>query len=252
MSGRNAGIVAGERAIRPGSMLRLIWRLGRLLVIMLVLSLGLYLGSPYLLTAMGRYLITGHPLAKADLVLVLAGERLLRVPEGARVYHEGYAPKILLTNEPRPKGAEDLLRLGIRIPDSQESAFTILEALRVPQSAVLAVQERANSTRAEMQAVARFLKSPPAQSARTLIIVTSKSHTTRAYKIFSTGLGPGFHLIMHPVPNDPFDPTRWWRERRDAKEVLHEYQALVDFWRLRLWDALVGQFTVPPAAVRVR
>jgi uncharacterized SAM-binding protein YcdF (DUF218 family) len=249
MRGRNAAAVAGGCALAPGDTLRLIWRLGRLLVVMLVLALGLYLGSPYLLTAIGRYLITEHPLAKADLVLVLGGEPVLRMPEGARVYHEGYAPKILLTNEPRVKGAEDLLRLGIRIPDHQENAFTILEALRVPRSAILTIQERANSTRAEMQAVARFLKSHPAQR---LIIVTSKSHTTRAYKIFSAGLGPGIHLIMHPVPNDPFDPTRWWGDRGDAKEVLHEYQALIDFWRLRLWDAVVGQFTVPPAPVTVR
>ena len=249
MSGQNTGTSTGEPAITLGHMLRLIWRLIRLVVLMLVLGLGLYLGAPYLLTAMGRYLITEHPLAKADLILVLGGEPFLRVPEGARVYHEGYAPKILLTNEPKPKGTEDLLRLGIRMPDNQQNAFTILEALHVPQSAVLAIQERANSTRAEMQAVARFLKSQPA---RTLIIVTSKSHTTRAYKIFSAGLGSRFRLIMHPVPNDPFDPTRWWRERRDAKEVLHEYQALVDFWRLRLWDVLVGPFTAPPAAVTAR
>ncbi len=230
-------------------MLRLIWRLGQLLAVVLVLALGLYLGSPYLLTAIGRYLVTEHSLAKADLILVLGGETLLRAPEGARVYHEGYASRILLTNEPKGKGAEDLVRLGIRFPDNQETALTILEALRVPRSAILTIQERANSTRAEMQTVARFLKSHPAQR---LIIVTSKSHTSRAYKIFSSGLGPGVHLMMHPVPNDPFDPSRWWRDREDTKEVLHEYEALIDYWRLRLWAAAVGQFTAAPAPVTVR
>jgi uncharacterized SAM-binding protein YcdF (DUF218 family) len=230
-------------------MLRLIWRLSRLLAVALVLATGFYLGSPYLLTAVGQYLITGHPLAKADLVLVLGGQTLLRVPEGARVYHEGLAPKILLTNEPRQRGAEDLVRVGIRFPDSQEKALTILEALRVPRSAILTIQDRPRSTWEEMQAVARFLKSHPVQR---LIIVTSKSHTTRAQKIFATGLGPGIHLIMHPVPNDPFDPTRWWHDRMDAKDVLHEYQALADFWRLRLWDVVVGQFTAPPPLARIR
>jgi uncharacterized SAM-binding protein YcdF (DUF218 family) len=230
-------------------MVRLIWRLGRLIVVVLVLTLVLYLASPYLLTAIGRYLITEQPLAKADLILVLAGDSLLRVPEAARLYREGYAPKILLTNEPMQKGAEDLLRMGIRIPDNQETALKILEALHVPQGTVLTIQERADSTRAEMQAVARFVKSHPAQR---LIIVTSKSHTTRAYKIFFNGLGPGIHVMMHPVPNDPFDPTRWWRDRRDAKEVLHEYEALIDFWRLRVWNIAAGQFTTPPPPVTVR
>jgi uncharacterized SAM-binding protein YcdF (DUF218 family) len=97
--------------------------------------------------------------------------------------------------------------------------------------------------------VARFLKTHPVKS---MIIVTSKSHTTRAYKIFSTGLGPGIRLMMRPVPIDPYDPTRWWRDREDAKDVLHEYEALVDFWRLRLWGALAGEFATPPPPVTVR
>jgi uncharacterized SAM-binding protein YcdF (DUF218 family) len=230
-------------------MVRLIWRLGRLLAVTLVLVIGLYFGSPYLLTVVGRYLITEHPLAKAGLVLVLSGQTLLRVPEVARIYHEGYAPKILLTRELRERGSEELLRLGIRFPDSQENALTILEALRVPRSAILTIQERADSTRSEMQTVARFLNAHPVKS---MIIVTSKGHTTRAYKIFSTGLGPGVRLIMRPVPNDPFDPARWWHDRLDAKDVLHEYEALADFWRLRLWNALVGEFAAPPPAVTVR
>lgn len=230
-------------------MVRLIWRLTRLLAVVLVLAIGFYFGSPYLLTAVGRYLITEHPLAKADLVLVLAGQPILRVPEAARIYHEGFAPKILLTREPTLRGSEELLRMGIRFPDSQETAITILEAFRVPRSAILTIPERADSTREEMLTVARFLKSHPVKR---LIIVTSKSHTTRAYKIFATGLGPGIHLITRPVPNDPFDPTRWWEDRADAKDVLHEYQALADFWRLRLRERVVGQFTTVPPPVTVR
>lgn len=228
--------------------MRLIWRLGRLFVVTLVLVIGLYFGSPYLLTALGRYLITEQRLAKADLVLVLSGQIPLRVPEGARIYHQGLAPKILLTREPKERGSEELSRLGIPYPESQENALRILEALRVPRKAILTLQERSNSTRAEMQAVGRFLKTHPVKS---MIIVTTKSHTTRAYQIFSTGLEPGIRLIMHPVPNDPFDPARWWHDRKDVKDVLHEYEALADFWRLRIWAAVVGQ-SAPPPPVEVR
>jgi len=230
-------------------MFRLIWWLARLVTVVLILGIGLYFASPYLLTAVGRYLITEHPLAKADLILVLSGQTLLRAPEGARIYHEGFAPKILLTREPLPRGAEDLLRVGIRFPDSQDTAIAILEALRVPRSAVLTLEERTNSTRAEMQAVAKFLKGHPV---RTMIIVTSKSHTMRAHKIFSRGLGREVRLIVRPVSSDPFDPSRWWRDRQDAKDVLHEYQALLDFWRLGLWDAVVGWFAASPSAAVVR
>lgn len=229
--------------------MRLIWRLVRLLVVALVLGIGLYIGGPYLLAGVGRYLVTEQPLTKADLVLVLSGETYLRAPEAARLYHEGYAPRILLTNEIKPRGWDDLVRMGIRFPDDQEVGIRILEALRVPRKAILTIEERADSTRAEMQTVARFLKTHPV---KVVIIVTSKSHTTRAYKIFSAGLGPGIRLIIHPVPNDPFDPARWWRNRQDAKEVLHEYQALADFWRLRLWNTVVREFATTPPPVTIR
>jgi len=230
-------------------MLGLMWRLARIAAVTLVLGLGLYFGYPYLLGALGRYLVTEHPLAKADLVLVLSGQRLLRVPEGARLYHEGFAPKILLTNEPRERGADDLLRMGIRFPDSQETALKVLEALRVPRDAILTIQERPRTTRAEMQVVARFLETHPVKR---VIIVTSKSHTTRAYRYYAAGLGSKVQVIMHPVPNDPFDPARWWQDRFDAKAVLYEYQALADFWRLQLWRRLVGQFRSAPAPVPAR
>ena len=224
-------------------MMRLIWRLARLLAVMLLLGGGLYLGGPSLLAAAGRYLVTEHPLSKADLILVLSGQVVLRVPEGARIFHEGYAPKILLSNELKERGADELLRLGIRVPDSQERSIKLLEELRVPRSAILTIHERSDSTRSEMQTVARFLNANPVKS---MIIVTSKSHTTRAFRIFSTGLGGGVRLIIHPVPNDPFDPGRWWHDRADAKDVLHEYEALADFWRLRLWNNAAGEFGVPP------
>jgi uncharacterized SAM-binding protein YcdF (DUF218 family) len=155
----------------------------------------------------------------------------------------------LLTNEVTWPGFDAVRASGLLLPDSQEISQRILEVMRVPKSAVLTIAERADSTRAEMEAVARFLKG---RTATRLIIVTSKSHTTRAYKIFSSGLGPGVRILMRPVSNDPFDPAAWWKRRADFKQVLHEYQGLVDFWRIRLWGWIVGQVrtAVPLVAVR--
>jgi hypothetical protein len=120
------------------------WRLVRARVTVLVLGGALYLGGPYLLTHAGRYLITQDPLVKADMALVLSGQPYLCVPEAARLYHEGLVPKILLVNEPRPPGQDDLLRLGIRYPDGLEISLQLLEALRVPREAILTIPERAD------------------------------------------------------------------------------------------------------------
>ena len=230
-------------------MIRLAWRLLRLLILCLVVGVGLYFGGPYLLTAMGQYLITQHFPARGDLIVVLGGEPYLRVPEAARLYHDGQAPAILITNEVAWPGFDALRQQGIVFPDSQEISLRVLEELRVPRSAVHTIAERANSTRAEMEAVAADLKGRPAKR---LIIVTSKSHTTRAYKIFSAGLGPDIRIQMHPVKSDPFDPAGWWRTRADFKQALHEYQGLADFWRIRAWGWIVGQLRAAPPPVTVR
>ncbi len=229
-------------------MMRFVWRLIRLLVVLVVLGAVIYFWGSSVLAAAGRYLVTEQLLSKADAILILSGEPVLRVPEGARLYHEGYASKILLSREPKLPGLDELARTGIQVPESQEFSVKLLEQLRVPRKAILTIPERSDSTRSEMLTVAHFLNANPVKS---MIIVTSKSHTTRAYKIFSTGLGRRVRLIMHPVPYDPFNPERWWHDRRDAKEVLHEYQALADYWRIRLWSMLTGE-SAAPSAITVR
>jgi len=224
-------------------MIRFLWRLCRLVIALVVLGAVAYFGSGPVLAALGRYLVTSEPLAKCELVVVLSGEPFLRVPEAARLYHDGFAPVILITNEPRPPGLDDLRRIGIRFPDSQEISLQLLTALKVPAEAVRAIQERPINTREEADMVARFLKAHPARS---LIIVTSKSHTTRSQKIFRSRLGGDVRVTMHAVTSDPFDPNAWWRDRLHAKQVLHEYQGLADFWRGEIWGRIWRQPEPPP------
>jgi len=37
-------------------------------------------------------------------------------------------------------------------------------------------------------------------------------------------------IISRPTRYDTFDPEGWWRSRSDAKEVLAEYEKLVNHW----------------------
>jgi len=229
--------------------IRLLFRLIRLIVFCLVLGIGLYLGGPYLLTAIGQYLVAPPSAGRADLLVVLAGEPYLRVPEAARLYHEGQGAAILLTGEVPPPGFAELRQQGIEFPDSQDIALAILAAMRVPRSAVLTIAERADTTRAEMEAVGRFLRDRPSKR---LTLVTSRSHTGRAVKIFTTGLGSAVRIQANPPRNDPFDPAGWWRKRADYKQVLYEYAGLADFWRIRFWEWAVGWLRSAPPVLAVR
>jgi uncharacterized SAM-binding protein YcdF (DUF218 family) len=217
-------------------MFRLIRWAVRAVVVLVLLGVGALFGGPVLLSAAGRYLITEHPLARADGILPLLDDVPLTIPEAARLYHAGLAPRIVVSKGPGRRGVEeDLLRRGIRIAGAFETTLRILEEARVPREAILTAEERADDLVAESEAMARFLKRHPA---RTLILVTPKSRSTRAFKAFTTALGPEMRLIVHPAPADPFDPATWWRDRKDRREVVSEYQALADFWLGDLWHTV--------------
>src|SRR3972149_11140116 len=136
----------------------MVGKLIRWLIVLPLLGVALYVGYPFLLKAIGRYLVTEDPLQKADAIAVLAGNGgVARTLEAVRLYQDGYAPKIILTHQILPKGYDALPRLGIKAPEERDIQLMILERMRVPRAAVLQVAERATSTLSEMVHLTRFL-----------------------------------------------------------------------------------------------
>ncbi len=215
-------------------------KLFRWLIVVPLLGLLLYVGYPFLLRAIGRYLVTEDPLQKAGAIAVLAGDGgVARTLEAARLYQDGYAPKIILTHQTLPKGYEALARLGITVPEERDNQWTVLTAMRVPRATVLQVKERTNSTRSEMIYLTRLLEE---NQIRSVILVTGRSHSTRARKILARASGGRIAIISRPTRYDTFDPEAWWRSRTDAKEVLAEYEKLLSHWVQSAGSGLTGWF----------
>lgn len=205
----------------------MIGKLIRWLIVVPLLGLLLYAGYPFLLRTMGRYLITEDRLQKAEAIAILTGDGgVARTLEAVRLYQDGYAPRIILTHQRLPKGYEALARLGITVPEERNIQWMVLKATRVPTTAVLQVNERSDSTASEMAHLVRLLKE---HRIRTVILVTDRSHSTRARKILARVSGGTITIISRPTRYDTFDPEGWWRSRVDAKEVLFEYQKLLDY-----------------------
>jgi uncharacterized SAM-binding protein YcdF (DUF218 family) len=155
---------------------------------------------------MGRYLITEDRLQKAEAIAVLAGDGGVgRTLEAVRLYQDGYAPRIILTRQRLPKGYEALARLGITVPEERNIQWMVLKATRVPTTAVLQVNERSDSTASEMVHLVRLLKE---HRIRTVILVTDRSHSTRARKILARASGGTMTIISRPTRYDTFDPER--------------------------------------------
>lgn len=216
----------------------MVGKLIRWLIVFPLLAMLLYVAHPFLLRAIGRYLVTEDPLQKAGAIAVLAGDGgVARTLEAARLYQDGDAPSIVLTHQIPPKGYEALARLGIRVPEERDVQWMVLKGMRVPPAAVLQVKQRANSTQSEMIYLTRLLDE---NRIRSVILVTSKSHSTRARKILARVSGGRIAIISRPSRYDTFDPAGWWHSREDAKEVLLEYEKLLHYWAQSAGSDLTG------------
>lgn len=215
------------------------WR--RLLIfaifILITISFVTFYHNPILIS-LGEYLVTEYPLDKADAIAVLSGGIPDRILEAVDIYKQGYAPLIILTKDEKPEGYDELMKLGIRIPEGHDLNQMIAVKLGVSTTSIIIIDKRVDSTYSEMRVLYDFLKD---RNLKSVILVTSKSHTTRATKLlnFVTD-GKKVKVITRPSKYDTFDPTNWWRVRKDWKQIIFEYQKLVHYYLFALISALLN------------
>ncbi|HEV7733105.1 MAG TPA: YdcF family protein [Candidatus Binatia bacterium] len=182
----------------------------------------------------GRVLVVADPLPPhADAIVVMAGSVSDRVLEAARLYRLGLAPLVVITHERLPRGGATLRARGVHLPESHELARRGLRDLGVPDDAIRDLPRRARSTRSEARVLARWACKDHVKS---LIVVTSPSHTLRARLLLRQALVPSVDVTVRPAPAAMYRGGRWWRDRRVAKEVLSEYEKLANFWLVERWS----------------
>lgn len=197
------------------------------LVVLFLTGAGAYALRFPVVTWMGRQLVDVDPLSRADAILVLAGATPEREIEAADLYRAGYAPRIVLTREPEREGTEELRHRGIAVPLAIDNRRQVLRSLEVPDEAVVVVEPQIISTAEESERVAAWVRSQPLRS---LLIVTSATHTARSRYIFESSLrGTGVEVRMRAAALLEYDPDS---ERAAARETIIEWQKLL-FYRVR-------------------
>lgn len=179
----------------------------------------------------GRELVVADPLpSSADAIVILGGSIADRVLEAADLYRAGVAPRVIVTRERLGPGDGVLRARGIRLTEGDRETMDALHRLGVPPAATFSLRRRNDSTASEVRTIARWACS---HGTRRLVAVTSRPHTRRVRLLLRTALGPG--VSVRPSRYDTFDAVHWWRDRRDAKAVLSEYQKLANFWLRERW-----------------
>ncbi|MBI3210021.1 MAG: YdcF family protein [Candidatus Solibacter usitatus] len=176
----------------------------------------LFLTHTLWLPFFGLFLWKEDPIAKADAILVLAGDwdgnRVLRAAEIAK---QGFAPVVFLSGATSLYGANEAeLMKSLAISHGyQASQFEPLKF-------------RADSTVEESQQLAPILLS---KNVHSLLIVTSQFHTRRSGNVFRENV-PGITIHMCGSPTRECDLARWWTTRQCRKWVLVEWAKTIAYW----------------------
>ena len=158
-----------------------------------------------ILTAYAKFFTVNNATPGADVIVVLSGGKDTRIPHALKLFEEGYAPEILLTDEKKRN-----IRFSHLFPTNEVIAQTMIEELEmsVPVSTIQSQKGGATSTFDEAY---DLLKLSENKRYRHLILVTDAFHTRRAYHAFQTVFeDTEIKIEMSAASNEIFNVNNWW------------------------------------------
>jgi uncharacterized SAM-binding protein YcdF (DUF218 family) len=176
--------------------------------------------------AAARLLIVKTSLTSADAIVVMGGSAtyIERTAWAARLYRDGRAPMIILTNDGMMGGWNERDQ---RNPFYYELAANELKAQGVPADKIQVISDAASGTYEESLRVREFATR---RSLKSLLIVTSAYHSRRAlWSMRRAGQGSNIDLGVDPAPpgwQTP-SPATWWLRPWGWKVVGGEYVKMV-------------------------
>lgn len=200
---------------------RLKW-LGLSLVLGGVLVLVLWSYRVPLLTGLAHSWEINVPLAKADAIVILGGGSATRPFEAARLYHQGWAPRILIAQvESSP-----LNQIGIQ-PRESEVSRAVLDKLGIPAAAIVSLGSDVSSTQDEALALRDWLQT---QKLSTVIIPTDFTHTRRVDWLMRRTLSEDTQALVVSLTNQQYNQSNWWQKEPGLIAFQNEVIKLLLYW----------------------
>lgn len=211
--------------IGPASRERFSPRFRRLLAVSSAISLAVIALAYISLPRLGKWLVREDPIQKADAIAVLSGKFPQRALEAARLYRNGYAPEVWLTD---PKHGYRGGAYASPQPANEETRnFQLLLNFGVPPDAIHVLDLPIVNTADELNAIDDGLKETGVSS---VIIVTNKAHTRRVYSLWKKYHAGDGEIVIHAVARDQFSPSHWWTSPSMRTQGIHEILGMMDLW----------------------
>ena len=195
-------------------------------VLALILILLLAVGS---CRKAGSWLVKADETPHADVMVMLTGRITDRVLQIDDLYKQNVSGKVWIV-EPGSGESQLLKERGVKIISESAMIRTALMDMSIPQDSIVVIPGDATSTMMEAEAVREYLQTQTGID--TLLLVSSSSHTLRAFKIFRAAMHPLDEppvVQCSPNPYTSFDAEKWWKNKNDIQSVVTEYLKLANF-----------------------
>ncbi len=179
------------------------------LLLALFLFSGLIAVSFYkhesILTAYAKFFTVNNAKPGADALVVLSGGKFTRIPHALKLFEEGYAPEILLTDEKKRNK-----RFAHLLSNNEMIAQAMIEELGLPAPFSIIQSQKGGATSTFDEAY-DLLKLSEKKNFRHLILVTDAFHSRRAYHAFQTVFEETeINIEMSAASNKIFNENNWW------------------------------------------
>jgi len=177
----------------------------------------------YFLFQIGNWLVYESDLEKSEIIIVFSGAPSERSLKAAELWKKNWAPKILCTGEVVP---EALSILKMNRTEAELSA-EILYQQKVDSNAI-SILKSGTSTKEESEAILEYLLK---NNIKSCILVSSKFHTRRIYRIFY-GLFKknNIKLIIQGADSQEFNENKWWKDEQGLIFVNNEYMKILYYF----------------------
>jgi uncharacterized SAM-binding protein YcdF (DUF218 family) len=198
------------------------------LLVFIILVLLLILFRAPLLGAYAKLFTVNNATQGADAMIIMSGNIDTRPRYAAKLYHEGYANRVLLTRE---KNWEGFASPYVEARNNYAEYFMLKNEVPVEWLPSLH-EEGAMSSLDEALDTVAFLKANP--NVLHLILVTDAFHSYRVNYLFNKVLKDNglayIRLEVAAAPNDVFDESNWFQTELGLTEYFKETVKVPMYW----------------------
>lgn len=171
----------------------------------ILMMIGIVLTVMTMMKEAGDFLVINEKPVKSDVIIVLSGGGIERLEKGVGLYNKGFASYIMISNGQEDSLYEAALKMG------------------VPNDSII-LENSARSTTENALFTKELMIEHQFQSA---IVVSSNYHMRRVKSNFTKAISNSrIKLIYSSVPDNGYDPSRWWKTKEGRQTTFTEYVKL--------------------------